>query len=544
VSMRFDDVVPSGPVARRYRAAGWWRDGTASDDLRSAARRYPGRTALVTGRGGGLVRLTYGQLERQVDRFCRALQVLEPPPRVVAFQLPDWWESAALTLACMRLGLVAMPLLITLRERELRQALQVTGAQVCIVPDEHGGYPHAQVLADIAAGLPGLAHRVVIGDAAATSAADFGDLFLAPVAGGAPPPRPADPDQACLVLFTSGTTGHPKAVLHSHNTAYAGARNSALAAAVPAPGTLVAATTFTISHLAGLQFAVLGPLTCGGTGVFQDTTGPGQFLDLAAQSAATRIFAVPARLFDLLDEQHRQPRHLAALRCIRTGATPISPRLVTGTEHAFGVPVQASWGMTETGWATLVPASQPPGTSARSDGQPLPGVELDITAPAGTASVGHLRVRGPSVCLATASRAGQLTLTASTSEGWYPTGDLARSDGHGGIKITGRTADRVGGNLLIPVHDIEQELATHPAIADVALIGIPDERAGEQVCAVIVPAGTPPTLAELCGHLTARGVTGWYHPTRLETTSQLPRDHLGKIQQAQLRATYSPRPRP
>jgi cyclohexanecarboxylate-CoA ligase len=497
---------------------------------------------------GGLVTLTYGQLDGRVDRFCRALRALDPPPRVVAFQLPDWWEAAALTLACMRLGLVAVPLLITLRERELRQALLVTGAQACVVPDEHGGFPHARVLAEIAAGLPGLAHRVVIGDAAATSAADFGDLFLGDEPGGAPPPRPAtDPDRVCLVLFTSGTTGRAKAVLHSHDTAYAGARNSTVAAGVPAPGILVAATTSPISHMAGLQFAVLGPLTCGGIGVFQDTTDPGQFLDLAARSAATRIFAVPARLFGLLDEQRRQPRRLAALRCIRTGATPISPRLVAGAEEAFGVPVQASWGMTETGWATLVPASPPPGASARSDGQALPGTELDITSAGGACGAGPLRVRGPSVCLATACPAGQLTRTATASGGWYPTGDLARDDGHGGIKITGRTADRVGGNLLIPVHDVEQELATHPAVADVALIGIPDERAGEQACAVIVPAGAAPTLTDLRDHLTARGVTGWYHPTRLEITSQLPRDHLGKIQRAQLRAAYSPpasRPRP
>lgn len=492
--------------------------------------------------------MTYGALNGWVDRFCVALQSLAPPPEVVAYQLPDWWETAALTLACMRLGKVAVPLLVTLREQQLRQALLLTGAQVCVVPQEWDGYPLARVLAALAADLPGLVHRVVVGDAAATSALSFAEVFLGQSFTG---PRQAgnahgwpavEADRVCLVLFTSGTTGQAKAVLHSHNTVYASGWNSTLEPVGGAGEPLVAATTQTISHLAGMSFALLGPLARGATGVFQDRHDPEGFLDLCAVAGATRIFSAPVRLFDLIDEQRRRPRPLPVLRCIRSGATPVSPRLVAETEDAFGVPLQTTWGMTEVGWATLVPGNAAPRSSARSDGRPLPGVETGLADTDPASGTGQLRVRGPSVCLATTTPAGQLTLTAEHHNGWYPTGDLVRDDGHGGIRLVSRSADRVGGNLLIPIREVEEELIEHPAITDLALIGIPDERAGEHICAVIIPAdpAAPPAITELSDFLASRGVTGWYHPTRLEITDTLPRDHLGKIQRTILRARYNP----
>ncbi len=548
VSLDFDAVVVPRTAAERYRAAGLWRDETAADDLRRGARLFPDRPALVTRRSGtGVVAtMSYGVLDDWVDRFCAALQSLTPPPGVVAYQLPDWWETVALTLACMRLGKVAVPLLVTVREQQLRQALLLTGAEVCVVPQEWDGYPHARVLAALAGDLPRLAHRVVAGDAAATSAVSFAGVFLERYLPGsgqrgvAAGRSGADADRVCLVLFTSGTTGQAKAVLHSHNTVYASGWNSTLEPVGAAGEALVAATTQTISHLAGLSFAVLGPLARGATGVFQDVHDPAGFLDLAAASGATRIFSAPARLFDLIDEQRRRPRPLSALRCVRSGATPVSPRLVASTEGTFGVPLQTTWGMTEVGWATLVPGDAAPRTSGHSDGCPLPGVEIDLADADPATGTGQLRVRGPSVCLATATPAGQLTLTSGHHDGWYLTGDLVRDDGHGGVRLVSRSADRVGGNLLVPIRDVEEELIEHPAITDLALIGIPDERAGEHVCAVIVPANpaAPPTISELSEFLTSRGVTGWHHPTRLEIASTLPRDQHGKVQRATLRTRY------
>jgi cyclohexanecarboxylate-CoA ligase len=134
---------------------------------------------------------------------------------------------------------------------------------------------------------------------------------------------------------------------------------------------------------------------------------------------------------------------------------------------------------------------------------------------------------------------GEITPTTGDDGGWFDTGDLARSDGRGGIRIVGRVADRVIGRtaFMIPVRDVEEELLKHPRISDVAVISCPGE-VSEDVCAVVVPAGLPPTLDELTGYLTARGMTDWYQPNRLEIVDALPRDHLGKVRKYLLRAQF------
>ncbi|MFC4857853.1 AMP-binding protein [Actinophytocola glycyrrhizae] len=530
-------------LARRYRSNGWWRDTTFLDDVAEWARTRPDDPVLVNGRtGDGTVRVvSYREFDRLVRRIAGGLVDFGVRTGdVVAFQLPDWWETAALLLACVRVGAVAQPIVPQLRAREIERALARTGARVCVTVDSWAGYGHARALAEMAPRLPGLRQRVVYGDAEDTGAVDFHDCFV-----DRPDPdlsslSPVDPDQPSMVLFTSGSTGEPKGVLHTCNTIYAGA-SGFMAAAVGGPGMDRAATTMRVSHIACPLWAVFGVLLTGGTGVFQDAADPGRMLDLMAQAGTTRLLTSAPTLAALVAAQRERPRELPSLHTVMAGGTTVPPGLVPTVRDTFGVPLRAVWGMTENVVGTAVRADDPPDWSAHSDGRPLPGLEVRVVTPDVEGTTGALQVRGASMCVGTITDDIERISTTGTGHGdWFDTGDLARADGRGGIRIEGRVADRVydlNAEVMIPVRDVEEELQQHPGVKDVAIISRVDG-AREHVCAVVVPGGEPPTLEELHDHLRAGGMTESYYPDRLELVDELPRDPLGKLRKHQLRATY------
>jgi cyclohexanecarboxylate-CoA ligase len=541
-------LLSTGPdLAHRYRRNGWWRDETFLDDLAAWARVRPDAPAFVTGRVGseGPQVVSYAEYHEHVQRYADGLYDLGVRPGdVVAFQLPDWWETAALMLACMRVGAIAQSMVPELRQRELERALSRTSARICIVVDHWAGFDYDAALAEVAPKLPHLRHRVVYGDAARTGALDFHECLAADRSGGPRRPMPTlDPDRPCLVLFTSGSTGEAKGVLHTFNTIYAGTKGFTDATAGLAPAIDRPAAALRISHIAGPIWLLFGSLLTGGTAVFQDKFDADGLLDLLEHAGATRFLATPPRLWQLIEAQRRNPRRLPDLHTIATGGATVPVELVSAIPEAFGVPVRSVWGMTEVVVGSIVRADDPPDWSAHSDGRPLPGVEFRVVTPDGRDGTGALQVRGATLCPGTISDdIGQISPTVSDDpDGWFDTGDIARPDGRGGIRIMGRVGDRIydsGATVMIPVRDVEDELLRHPQVRDVALIAC---QAGvvEQVCAVVVPAGRPPTLDELREFLGQRGMTEWYFPNRLEIVDDLPRDPLGKLRKYALRERFS-----
>jgi len=546
-------LLSAGPrLARHYRDNGWWRDETFLDDLAEWVRVRPDAAAFVNGRSReGTVRvLSYREFDDYVRRFAGGLYDLGVRTGdVVAFQLPDWWETAALLLACMRVGAIAQPMVPELRSREIERALTRTSARVCIMVDEWAGFDHSQALAEMAPRLPHLRHRVVYGDAARTGALDFHSCLVDGRNDFDVSVLPAlDPDRPCLVLFTSGSTGEAKGVLHSFNTLYAGTKGFTAATTARSPGVDRAAATLRVSHIAGPLWMVFGILLSGGTGIFQDVFDPDQLLDLMDEHGVTRLLSPPPKMFKLIEAQRRRPRRLESLHTVGSGATTIPTELVPAVHEAFGVRLRAVWGMTENVVGTIVGENDPPDWSAHSDGRPLPGVELRIVAPDGRVvtpddpdSAGALQMRGAPLCLGVVTDdIGRIRPATDGEDGWFDTGDLARPDGRGGIRIVGRVVDRIydkAAAVMIPVRDVEDELLGHPKVADVGIIACSDG-ALEDVCAVVVPAGEPPTLDELREHLSQRGMTQSYYPTRLELVDELPKDPLGKIRKHLLRARF------
>ena len=530
-------------LARHYRSNGWWRDSTFLDDLAASVRLRPDSPMAINGRTvDGTVRVvSYREFDQLVRRIAGGLDDLGVRTGdVVAFQLPDWWETAALLLACLRVGAVAQPIVPQLRAREIERVLARTGARVCITVDSWAGFGHARALAEVAPRLPQLEQRIVYGDAGDTGAVDFHECFV-----NRPDPdlsslSPVDPDQPSMVLFTSGSTGERKGVLHTCNTIYAGT-SGFMAEAVRGPAADRAATTMRVSHIACPLWAVFGVLLTGGAGVFQDGVDPDRMLDLMAQAETTRLLTSAPSLAALIAAQRERPRELTSLRTIMAGGTTVPPDMVPMVRETFGVPLRAVWGMTENVVGTAVRADDPEDWSTHSDGSALPGLEVRVVAPEGEGATGALQVRGASMCVGTITENIATISTTDTGHGdWFDTGDIARPDGRGGIRIEGRVADRVydlNAEVMIPVRDVEEELQQHSSIKDVAIISCKDG-AREHVCAVVIPGGEPPTLEELHDHLRASGMTEAYYPDMLELVDELPRDPMGKLRKYQLREMF------
>ncbi|GAA1329127.1 cyclohexanecarboxylate-CoA ligase [Pseudonocardia xinjiangensis] len=531
---------PSRSDIERFRALGAWRAETPLDDLARWRQETPDSLAIVAHRAGsGVERLTYREYADYVDRFAGALYELGVRPgRVVALQLPNRWQVNALVLACARIGAVVAPIMTTIRPHELERVLHRLGAAVCVTIDRWAGFAHAAALAKLAPRLPDLRHRVILGDGAAEDEINFCEFERPPwerAHADALNRLTPDPDRIGLVLFTSGTSGEPKAALHTLNSVHAAVANYADIFDHGPHDTF--ATSSPVCHAGGIIHANLIPLLVGGTAVFMDVWEPARAIELLAETGTTTLWGAPAAWAELVAELRQRPRPLPALRTGGAAGTAILAPLVADISEMFALTLHAAWGSTEAG-GTVTRPDDPPDWAARSVGRPGPGVEIDLRGD-GTItadSPGRVYLRGCQVCLATVGRdTGEVVVVTDHDDGWYDMGDLAVPDGRGGIRILGRATDRIGGSFMIPVADVEAAVLTHPGVDEVAIVGYPDGNGGELVCAVITSRTTPPTLDDIRTYLDERGMTQWYQPSRVEVVPELPHNETGKVRKELLR---------
>ena len=394
----------------------------------------------------------------------------------------------------MRLQVVLAPIMTTIRPRELERMLARVGANVCVTVDEWAGFDHAAALREMAPRLPELRHRVVIGKAD-DGETEFGSFFentpweqRHPVA---LDDAVEDPDRVAMLFFTSGTSGEPKGALHSHNTVHAGTAGLGELGVEPQD---VIFTPHALMHTLAYRGTLLS-LWNGACRVMLDSWSGERGAAILAETGTTIMLAAPTFIQDVIAARDGEPQRLPALRTLICAGTTIPQPLVSQVPRVFGVPLQAGWGMTEVGLITLTREDDPPGWAARSDGRPARAVEIDLRSDTEITrdQPGRAFVRGGGVCLATVGRdTGKVVVIADQDDGWYDTGDLAVPDGRGGVKLMGRAADRIGGVFMIPVNDVESALLGHPGVADVALVGYPDDDGGELACAVDRPGDLAP----------------------------------------------------
>ncbi len=535
--MQFDNTTL---IERRPAmiAAGLWPDRTINDALDAADASRPALTAVRL--DGGTVTMSYGQLVGLVDRVAVGLSRLGVRANdVVAVQLPNWWQFTVTCLACARLGAVVNPLMHIFRERELGFMLDHGEASVAIVPATFRGHDFAAMYAGLRDRLPALRHVVVVDD-------DGPDGFGARLAGPAwerEPDAPAilttarpKPDDIIQLLYTSGTTGEPKGVTHSSNTLLSNiATYSERLRLGPDDVVLMASP---MAHQTGFLYGLMMPVVLGCHAVILDVWDAARAAALIDQHQVTFTMASTPFLADLTQQAAGASDSVRSLRTFLCAGAPIPGPLVARAQHALGATIVSAWGMSENGAVTTTLLDDDPQRAVETDGCPLPGVEVKVVdldgVEAPTGEAGRLLVRA---CSNFAGYLKRPQLNATDADGWFDTGDLARLDERGYIRITGRSKDVIiRGGENIPIVEIESLLYRHPAVAQVAIVAVPDERLGERACAVVVTnAGATLTFDEMVDFLTSERVAKTYLPEQLVLLEAMPTTPSGKIQKFKLR---------
>ncbi|MCZ0209467.1 AMP-binding protein [Streptomyces achromogenes] len=541
---------PAAPAedAAEYLRRGWWRTETFLDDLRRQARERPHRLAIA-GRRVAESRtdtLDYAELARLTDRFALALLRLGVRRGdVVAVQLPNRWEMVPLMFACMRVGAVICPISPICPEGELRHRLGLTEARVAVTLPEWSGTPLAKIVTGLRAELPALAHVAVVDGPVPEGAMSFHEHFVAvpreeePGAGERLEGLALGPDEPFVVLFTSGTTGESKGVLHSQNTVHSAVRGYVDAFRSDGED-WVAAVSTPLVHYSGFAQGVLGGVMLGGTVAFQDVRKNEALLDLVERYGATLLYGPPATLADVAASQRVEKRDTGSLRHVVIGSAPVLKELADEVHATLGARTYSLWGMSENGPVTMTRPADPEDWAAYSNGSPIDAMRFRIESP-GADGTGRLKVRGASLALGYYRRE-EVFAAEFDADGWFDTGDLARDDGRGGIRIVGRARDAiVRDGQVAPMTELEAVIGSHPKAVEAALVGLPPATAdgAPVICAVVVPrAGQTPTLTEIRDRVRASGHDERFLPDRVELLPALPKTLTGKVRKAELRARY------
>ncbi len=528
--------------ARAMRAQGLWQDRTVDSYFAQAISATPNKPALVAYRADRAEprRFSYRELGDVVARAAAALRGMGVGPSdVVAVQMPNWWEFVVAALAASRIGAVVNPLMPIFREREMGFMIGFAQAKVLIVPKLFRGFDHAAMARALRAECPKLEHLIVVDE-------DGPDGFEQRLLGGSARVQPAPntaaealrPDELAVLMFTSGTTGSPKGVMHDSNTLIA--CNNALAGRFGLTSDDVLLGCSPLGHMTGYAAVMCLGLRLGGTVVLQDIWEAKQGVTIMAKEGVTYTAASTPFLSDIIEAVVAGAPRPARLRSFLCGGAPIPPVLIERAARELDLKVCSLWGMTESLSSTLTEPSRAADKSAKTDGRPLEGVAVRVVdaqgKPLPIGQTGRLLVRGAQMFTGYYKRPDIETFDA---EGWFDTGDLACMDDEGYIRINGRTKDvLIRGGENVPVVEIEALLYKHPAVTDAAVVGYPDERLGERGCACIVlRPGMALDLAALQTYMQECKVAKQYWPERVVTLAALPRTPSGKIQKFKLRET-------
>jgi cyclohexanecarboxylate-CoA ligase len=518
-------------ASEAYRR-GLWVHTTLADSLCTAAEKSPRRIVLVDRD----IRLDCATLYTQASGLAATLLSRMPTGSVVSFMLPNWHETAVIYLAATMAGMVVNPILPSLRDYDLRFVLEDANTAMIFVPHQYGGHDYAEMLERVTAAMSPAPEVVVLrGDAG--SYTPYEALL------GQPPdvsklPK-LDPDSVRMILYTSGTTSRPKGVLHSHNSIHA------LICQIRDQWTIDPGDTFLvpspIAHIGGSIYAFECPLLLGTTAVLIDRWNPAAAVALMTGEQCTHMAGATPFLQQLLSAAERIGTRLPDLKVFICGGASVSPSLIRRAAEYFDQAVVTRvYGCTEVPVATIgAPGRDEARYAADTDGRPgIAEIKLVAheTAPAGD---GEICVRGPQMLLG--YRHPEDGVDSFDAAGFFRTGDLGRWVDDQYLVVTGRAKDiiiRSGEN--ISAKEVEDLLADHPGIAEIAVVGLPDERTGERACAVIVPAGTAsPDVASLLALLQSKGVAKFKAPERVVIWDALPKNDAGKILKHQIRAALT-----
>jgi cyclohexanecarboxylate-CoA ligase len=502
--------------------------------IRAGAAAHDG-CPLVFAAADGEHATTLGALVSDAERAAGGLQARGiGRGDVVAVQLPGSYAGAVIQAAVSLCGAVLLPVVMIYGPREMDFVLRRSGAAAVVLPREHRGRPHADVVLGGLSGLPALKFAVVTGDSSPGHGATSYASLLAEAGGTYRQPHP-DPDDRAVLMYTSGTTAEPKGVQHSHRTLLAEATSRVYTLNGPGARHL---GLFPPGHMAGL-LSLLRILLLGTPTVIMQAWDAARAAELIGRHAVTACGGAPVQLSGLLDRHADGTAPLGTLREFLTGAAPVAPSLIRRADAA-GITAFRSYGSSEHPTVSAGTTADPLDLRATTDGGLLAGNEVRIVDATGRdvpdGRDGEILTRGPELFAGYTEPA--LNAAAFLPGGWFRTGDVGRMDAAGHLTVTDRLKDIIiRGGENISSKEVEDLLITHPAVADVAVIPVPDPALGERVCAVIVARpGHTFDVEAARAHFAAAGAARQKTPEVVALVEELPRTPSGKVRKDVLRA--------
>lgn len=512
--------------AARAVRDGDWSDRTIADFAADRVAATPDRVLLIDGDQALTCRDLYDRARRLAGYFDAIGLV---PGNVISFQLPNWWECSVINLAAAMTGVVVNPIVPINRDAEVTFMLGESRSRLMFVPATFRGFDYAAMMARIAPDLAA-APEVILVRGAAEGVQSF-DTILAgePLATA----RPVDPDAVKLLMYTSGTTGRPKGVLHSHNSI--GADSIKMAAAMALGAGDVTFSPSPVTHVSGFLWALNAPWIIDVPAVMVDIWEPPRALDLVTAHRCTFMLGATPFLQDFLAAARARDDAVPSLRYFLCGGASVPPELIFDAARQFPncIPFR-TFGATEVPTMTAGPATRDSlRLAAETDGR-LVHCEVKIID-IGPDGEGEILAREPSMALGYARP--EDNDDAYDDEGYFRTGDLGRLVDGNHIVCTGRKKDliiRAGEN--ISAREIEDVLFASSLIAEVAVVSMPSKRTGEAICAFVVPAaGASIDLADVAELVNAAGLARQKTPEHLMLVDDLPKTASGKVRKDQLR---------
>ncbi|MDY7104083.1 MAG: AMP-binding protein [Actinomycetota bacterium] len=503
-------------------------------------------------------RLTFADTRRRVAAFAAHLvsdHGVAQGDRV-AIAMRNYPEFAVAFWATVSIGAVAVPLNAWWTGPELAYGLSDSGSVVLVADDER--------VERIGPHLAGTDVRAVVTvrtdrrpDAGATTVGRFEDIAVTDATGAPQPTGPIDPDDDAAIMYTSGTTGRPKGAVQTHRNFVAHMMNALYRAAAsapppvegapppPSPATLL---TFPLFHVGGLQSFLLPYTATGGKVVLMYRWDVARALELIEAEGINALAGVPTTVFELLELARETGKDLSSVAGIASGATLVPPELVRRIDDqlAHRAAPANGYGLTETSGAAVANSGADYVSRPDSVGRPIsPVMEVRIVGPDGddlpTGDVGEIWIKGPTVVR------GYFGLPAETAasftDGWFHTGDLGRLDDEGLLYVVDRLKDVIiRGGENIYAAEVEAAIYEHPDVTEAAIVGLPHERLGEEVGAVVrLRDGAGLTEDGLRAHVAER-LAGFKVPARVWLrTDELPRNATGKVLKRELRESLAAR---
>jgi fatty-acyl-CoA synthase len=453
---------------------------TIGDMLRASTARAPDQPALKElTYAGEIGRVwTYAELLEDCERLARALASRhDEGARIAVFanNVPEW---VLLELACGLAGVILVTVNPAYQKRELKFVLEQSRSEAIYYVAEFRGNPVQEIADAVCDEIPAIAHRILL--------TDHDALYAGEAVGESRTPKPSD---AVQIQYTSGTTGFPKGALLHHNGLVRNGFDAMARAGLEQGDCFV--NNMPLFHTTGCGILVMGGLGRVGTMLLAPMFDPAIIVEVIERERTKFALGVPTMLVALVEEVRRSGRDVSSIQRVMSGGSMVAPQLCRDADAVFGAPIQIVYGQTETS-PVLTQAWHEDSLQdlTQTIGQPVAHTEISIRAPQSNAVLpigeqGEICARTYSVMLGYNDNP-QATSAAIDSEGWLHTGDLGRMDARGYIKITGRVKEMIirGGENLFPA-EIENALLEHDMIDEVAVVGIPDEKWGEQVVCFI-----------------------------------------------------------